>query len=94
MSASRKAISRGPPLASSLRFAVSPMQPKNSSNNVGLMLVSSATDTPPQVASRYASTANSKPPTMGSGMLYRASSPIRDVITRPITSTRQDARRD
>ncbi|KAG1216262.1 hypothetical protein G6F68_021796 [Rhizopus microsporus] len=52
ISASRKAMSLGPPLASSFRFAVSPLQPKNSSSKVGLMLVSIETDTPPQVDSK------------------------------------------
>ncbi|MNI39342.1 hypothetical protein D3C85_359460 [compost metagenome] len=50
ISASRKAIRRGPPLASNFRFAVRPMQPKNSSSKVGLMLVSIETETPPQFA--------------------------------------------
>ncbi|CFW29194.1 Uncharacterised protein [Bordetella pertussis] len=60
----RKGIS-----ASSLRSAVRPMQPKKISSRVGLMLVSSEIWIPPQVSRAVARTANSRPPTMGSGML-------------------------
>src|SRR5262245_45521321 len=90
----RKTTSALPPCLSMRRSAVIPTPAKNMSSSTGLMVWSIPALKPTAAPTMDATTANSSPPVMGSGMLYLERSETLRLTSVPMSSTTSAAKMD